>query len=111
MADAILAPKIQIEQQPFERCPGEEATKIMEEAGISRVDPVKPKAIDAHKLRGPKSITVEDYVQLGLTRADAEKAVAEMQAAADPALDKVERRAGAPAGSIGAHLPKIEAAE
>ena len=104
MAEVILAPKIQIEQQPFERCPGEEATKIMEEAGISRVDPVKPKTIDAHKLRGPKSITVEDYVQLGLTRADAEKAVAEMQAAADP---EPARRSGPPAGSIGAHLPQI----
>lgn len=104
MADAILAPKIQIEQQPFERCSGEDATKIMEEAGINRVDPVAPKTIDAHKLRGPKSITVEDYVQLGLTRADAEKAVAELQAL--PGSDPV-RRKGPPAGSLGAHLPNI----
>ena len=104
MAEVILAPKIQIEQQPFERCPGEEATKIMEEAGISRVDPVKPKTIDAHKLRGPKSITVEDYVQLGLTRADAEKAVAELQALPG-AEAPAEKRS--PAGSFGALTSKF----
>lgn len=104
MADVILAPKIQIEQQPFERCPGEEATKIMEEAGISRVDPVKPKAIDAHKLRGPKSITVEDYVQLGLTRADAEKAVAELQAMPGAETPAATR---SPAGSFGALTSKF----
>ncbi|WP_460986392.1 hypothetical protein [Sphingobium sp. TomTYG75] len=105
MADAILAPKVQIEQQPFERCPGDEATKIMDDAGISRVDPVKPRPISADRLRGPKSITVEDYVQLGLTRAAAEAAVAEIRKAGPEAEPKRAR----PSGSIGSHLPSIEA--
>lgn len=103
MADVILAPRVQIEQQPFERCPGEEATAIMEECGISRVDPVKPKQVDAHRLRGPKSITVEDYVQLGLTRADAEKAIAEMRGSA-PATPAARQ---SPAGSFGALTQKF----
>lgn len=106
MAEVILAPKVQIEQKPFERCPGEEATKIMEEAGISRIDPVAPKTIDAHRLRGPKSITVEDYVQLGLTRADAERAVAEIQALPGAETPTANYP---PAGAIGSHLPNIEA--
>lgn len=105
MAEVILAPKVQIEQKPFERCPGEEATKIMEEAGISRIDPVKPREISADRLRGPKSITVEDYISLGLSRADAERAVEEIRQAGSAAEPKPAR----PSGSIGSNLPSIEA--
>lgn len=106
MADAIMAPPLpKIEQAPFEPCDPDDAAKIMAEVGISRLDPVKPRSISADRLRGPKSITVEDYVQLGLTRADAEAAVAELRKAGPEAEPKRAR----PSGSIGSHLPSITA--
>ena len=82
LADAILAPempKLEQEQEPFKPCSPEAAAEIMAECGISRVDAVKPRCIDPTRLRGPKSITVEDYVALGLTREAAERAIAEFQ--------------------------------
>ena len=80
LADAILAPELpKLEQEPFKPCSPEDAAAIMAECGIGRIDVAKPRCIDPTKLRGPKSITVEDYVALGLSREDAERAIAGFQ--------------------------------
>lgn len=80
LADAILAPEMpKLEQEPFKPCSPEDAAAIMAECGIGRIDAEKPRCIDPTRLRGPKFITVEDYVALGLTREAAEKAIAEFQ--------------------------------
>lgn len=106
MANIITAPPLpQIEKEPFKPCDPDEAAQMMAEAGISRTSPVAPRTFSADRLRGPKSITVEDYISLGLTRADAEAAVEELRnagAAADT------RKPTAKSDTLGAHLPKVE---
>ena len=70
------------EAQPFadvEVCTPEDAAAIMAENGIARVEEDKPLRVDTSRLRGPKSITVQDYIDLGLSREDAERAIADMQ--------------------------------
>ncbi|APL94100.1 hypothetical protein [Sphingobium indicum] len=80
LADAILAPEMpKLEREPFKPCSPEDAAEIMAENGISRMEATKPRCIDPTRLRGPKAITVEDYVSLGLTREAAERAIAEFQ--------------------------------
>ena len=74
MADAAInaaAPRVTAE--PFVPCSPEQ------EYGIGRMAAEKVRTIDPTKLRGPKSITVEDYVALGLSQEDAERAIAGFQ--------------------------------
>lgn len=61
-------------------CTPEEAAAIMAECGIGRVEEQRVRYVDGRNLRGPKQITVQDYVDLGLSREDAERAVAGFQA-------------------------------
>lgn len=80
MADAAVnasAPRVTAE--PFVPCSPEDAASIMQEYGIGRMAAEKVRTIDPTRLRGPKSITVEDYVALGLNREDAERAIAGFQ--------------------------------
>lgn len=82
MAEVVLstangAPRI--EREPFVPCSPDDAASIMKEFGIGRIAAEKVRTIDPTKLRGPKSITVDDYVALGLSREDAERAIAGFQ--------------------------------
>lgn len=80
LAAAVLAPAMpKLEQEPFTPCTPEDAAAIMAECGIGRIDVDTPRTIDPERLRGPKTITVADYVALGLNREAAEKAVAELR--------------------------------
>lgn len=80
LAGAALAPRMgAVEEEPFHHCTPEEATNIMKQYGIEPMGAKPTRSFDPAKLRGPKSITVEDYVALGLSSADAEAAIANMQ--------------------------------
>lgn len=80
MADAaVTATAPRVTAEPFVPCSPEDAASIMQEYGIGRMAAEKVRTIDPTRLRGPKSITVEDYVALGLSREDAKRAIAGFQ--------------------------------
>lgn len=80
LAGAALAPRLPPQEpEAFEHCSPEDAAEILKEFGFAPMGQRAGRTFDPAKLRGPKSITVEDYVALGLTRDAAEAAIADMQ--------------------------------
>lgn len=71
----------EMDARPFsdvDPCKPDEAKAIAEEFGIPRPGTHVPRKGD-RRARGAAHLTVEDYVSLGLSRADAEKAIADIR--------------------------------
>ncbi|MDF0543354.1 hypothetical protein PX699_13430 [Sphingobium sp. H39-3-25] len=114
--DSIVNGGIADQRSPWEQdatpnratdvCTPEEAAAIMAEFGIGSAFESKSYGIDTSNLRGPREVTVADYVALGLSLTDAEAAVAELQVTAGANAPAAKH---SPTGSIETHLPNIEA--